>query len=182
MTVSEQVKWAMSGPAVREHPGPWHPTYLGGGRVSHDTPWTCGQAPQPDCPCDECSAECDEAAAWQRIRAHIAAALLAAEQGPLWNWNGDSLDAIIVTANQLAKELKLRRQHWLSPETRYARRPIPNDLRQRVYERDGHRCVFCGSAADLTIDHIVPVSKGGANNLENLCALCWPCNNQKRAR
>jgi len=150
--------------------------------VSHDTPWTCGQAPREGCDCDECENVRDEAAAWQRIRAHISAALLAAEQGPLWNWNGDSLDAIIVTANELAKNLRLHRQRWRSPEVRYQRRPIPDDLRQRAYERDGHRCVICGTDAELTIDHIVPVSKGGANNLENFWTLCRPCNIRKGTR
>lgn len=48
--------------------------------------------------------------------------------------------------------------------------------RQRVLERDGRRCQLCGSRKTLTIDHIVPRSKGGTNRLGNLRILCASCN------
>lgn len=55
-------------------------------------------------------------------------------------------------------------------------------LRSRVIERDGRRCQLCGSTDDLCIDHIVPVSKGGGDELDNLQVLCRSCNSRKRAR
>lgn len=48
--------------------------------------------------------------------------------------------------------------------------------RRMVYARDHFRCVWCGSGNDLTLDHIVPWSAGGGDNVENLRTLCWPCN------
>ena len=43
----------------------------------------------------------------------------------------------------------------------------------------GGRCVKCGQIAELTIDHIVPVSVGGRNDISNLQPLCMSCNSRK---
>ena len=51
-----------------------------------------------------------------------------------------------------------------------------------IYERDGYRCRYCGSTNDLTLDHIVPVSRRGDNSSSNLQTLCRSCNSRKGAR
>lgn len=51
--------------------------------------------------------------------------------------------------------------------------------RKVVYERDGHKCVQCGTTSDLTLDHIVPKSKGGSSEVDNLQTMCAPCNHAK---
>lgn len=63
-----------------------------------------------------------------------------------------------------------------------SRAAIPAALRRSVYERDGYRCLACGSTVDLTVDHIVPWSLGGEDTFENLRTLCRPCNSRKGAR
>lgn len=55
-------------------------------------------------------------------------------------------------------------------------------LREQVFARDGHACKCCGVKENLEVDHIVPVSKGGESNLENLQTLCRSCNRRKRTR
>jgi 5-methylcytosine-specific restriction endonuclease McrA len=60
-----------------------------------------------------------------------------------------------------------------------SRIPIPSDLRRTVFERDGGRCVECGSNFDLQYDHVLPVALGGATTLENLQLLCADCNRRK---
>lgn len=54
--------------------------------------------------------------------------------------------------------------------------------RRNIFKRDGHTCVYCGSKNDLTVDHIVPKSRGGGNSWENLVTACRPCNNTKDDR
>lgn len=57
-----------------------------------------------------------------------------------------------------------------------------NRKRQRIYERDGHRCVECGTSERLTLDHIIPRSKGGTDSDDNLQTMCEPCNWAKADR
>ena len=59
---------------------------------------------------------------------------------------------------------------------RVERGKVTNKLRFFVYDRDGHRCVKCGSPYDLEVDHIFPVSKGGKSTPDNLQTLCHRCN------
>lgn len=56
---------------------------------------------------------------------------------------------------------------------------IPESLRNQVYERDGYKCVKCGSTNNLQLDHIIPFSKGGKTEFDNLETLCKPCNLKK---
>ena len=66
--------------------------------------------------------------------------------------------------------------------TRYGRQPIPRKLRHEVFKRDGYKCRECGASKDetsLEIDHIVPVARGGTNDINNLQTLCRECNRMK---
>lgn len=62
------------------------------------------------------------------------------------------------------------------------RQPLPKWLRDAVMERDGYRCVKCATTENLAVDHIYPWSLGGEDVLENLQALCGPCNSRKGAK
>lgn len=57
-------------------------------------------------------------------------------------------------------------------------------LRVEVFRRDGFRCAYCGATppALLECDHIVPLSRGGSNDLDNLTTACRACNRAKGAR
>ena len=59
------------------------------------------------------------------------------------------------------------------------RPPITREIADAVFARDGGKCVYCGSSENLQFDHIIPFSKGGATNVENLQLLCQKCNLEK---
>lgn len=86
---------------------------------------------------------------------------------------------------------------WISPVNGYIkpivlhenpksrRNPIPATLRHEVFLKDGYRCVECGATnrdAKLEVDHVVPVSQGGTDELDNLQTLCEKCNQSKSNR
>lgn len=109
----------------------------------------------------------------------------------------DALVAAGVSADQLASAIKaemaaaeaakaerkaeeaLRRADWTHrlPEREW----LP--LCRTVLSRDGSSCRYCGNnAGPFHIDHVVPVSRGGLNDLDNLVVACGPCNSSKRDR
>jgi 5-methylcytosine-specific restriction endonuclease McrA len=54
--------------------------------------------------------------------------------------------------------------------------------RRAVFARDRYRCQYCGSEKHLTVDHVVPRSKGGDHSWENVVTSCAPCNLRKGDR
>jgi 5-methylcytosine-specific restriction endonuclease McrA len=54
--------------------------------------------------------------------------------------------------------------------------------RRALFARDGHKCVYCGSPGRLTLDHVVPRSRGGDSVWENVVTSCAPCNLRKGNR
>ena len=60
---------------------------------------------------------------------------------------------------------------------------IPRGMRHEVFKRDNYTCVECGArksdGATLHVDHKIPVSKGGTDELDNLQTLCSDCNLNK---
>ena len=77
-----------------------------------------------------------------------------------------------------------REREWQAiKKRRQQMRYISATKRNEVLERDGYRCVYC--SADLhneavAIDHRVPVSAGGTNDIDNLQATCKTCNARKK--
>jgi len=73
-----------------------------------------------------------------------------------------------------AKERKRKRR----------RAKIGRKKRERIYERDGWKCVRCGNAdkLQLTLDHIIPLARGGGDEDENLQTMCKHCNMLKGSK
>jgi 5-methylcytosine-specific restriction endonuclease McrA len=62
---------------------------------------------------------------------------------------------------------------------------VPRDTHRRkitrraVFARDNWTCQYCGSRRNLTVDHVIPRSKGGGSTWDNIVASCAPCNRRK---
>jgi hypothetical protein len=54
--------------------------------------------------------------------------------------------------------------------------------RPGVLRRDKYQCGYCGAPHGVTVDHVVPTSRGGRNTWQNTVACCDPCNQRKRDR
>ncbi len=59
---------------------------------------------------------------------------------------------------------------------------MPPVNRREVLKRDRHHCQYCGSTKRLTLDHIIPRSKGGLHTWDNVVAACERCNSVKGDR
>lgn len=54
--------------------------------------------------------------------------------------------------------------------------------RKNILRRDNHKCQYCGTTSNLTVDHVMPKSRGGEESWENLTTACIKCNNKKGSR
>ena len=57
--------------------------------------------------------------------------------------------------------------------------------RGNIYLRDQNRCQYCGkkfSSSELSLDHVIPISRGGKSTWENVVCACLPCNVRKGNR
>lgn len=51
--------------------------------------------------------------------------------------------------------------------------------RQNIFKRDNFECQYCGTKRDLTLDHVLPTSRGGPHSWLNLVTACKRCNTRK---
>lgn len=54
--------------------------------------------------------------------------------------------------------------------------------KESVFSRDGYACVYCGSPLNLSLDHVIPQSRGGEHSPSNLVTACRSCNSSKGAK
>lgn len=117
-----------------------------------------------------------------RINIKRAVILLVMGQAEPLNLGGDSLDceywevrspSLVV---QVPEHIRLLsgnpERHW----------KVPPVNRREVLKRDGHTCQYCGSRKRLTLDHVIPRSKGGTHTWDNVVTACEPCNSLKGDR
>lgn len=67
-----------------------------------------------------------------------------------------------------------------TPSTTQAPRPsITTAQRWTVWERDNYTCLHCGARRNLSVDHVIPLARGGAHHERNMQTLCGICNRKK---
>ena len=83
-------------------------------------------------------------------------------------------DDIITTIGNFVRPLVIRLLNYV----RYRPKGI-GITRKRIFRRDGFECCYCGSHRNLTVDHVIPKSRGGSNYWDNLVTSCGRCNSNK---
>ena len=58
--------------------------------------------------------------------------------------------------------------------------PIERVNEQAIYERDNYTCVYCGATEHLTLDHVIPLVRGGPHREDNLAVACMSYNCSKQ--
>ena len=78
--------------------------------------------------------------------------------------------------------VKSKAQKRRSNLRRRAEGGITEEVRQFILDSYSSKCVYCGEEGKMEIDHIIPVSKGGTNHIDNLAPACRSCNASKNDR
>jgi|TARA_R110000868_G_scaffold45913_9_gene152099 5-methylcytosine-specific restriction endonuclease McrA len=78
---------------------------------------------------------------------------------------------IVTTVGNFVRPVIIRLLNYI----RYRRTSLKVN-RKRIFKRDKSTCQYCGSHKNLTIDHIIPRSRGGKNTWKNLVTCCSRCN------
>lgn len=93
--------------------------------------------------------------------------------------------SIPITATIANKLLETLAQSDINPTVNQTKRILfPNNYRDKIANEQDGWCMYCGEPLDLSfhIDHVMPISKGGSNQRENLVASCPNCNQVKHAK
>lgn len=85
-----------------------------------------------------------------------------------------------ISKHHFKNSIKIKELDSLQPRLIAQKFIGKKDVRTEIFNRDGNLCLNCKSPERLTIDHIMPISKGGDNHLDNLQTLCKSCNSRKR--
>ncbi|MEA5599127.1 HNH endonuclease [Rivularia sp. UHCC 0363] len=84
-------------------------------------------------------------------------------------WEVRSPSLILQVPQQIRLTGSNPERHW----------KLPPVSRREVFRRDRHSCQYCGSSKHLTLDHVIPRSKGGTHSWDNVVTACERCNSRK---
>ena len=108
----------------------------------------------------------------------------------LWGWQ-DAIKAVFLDRVNIVSEydkvvkspsFEMRLPSVVSLKAYVRPTRHPAFTRFNVFLRDRFTCQYCGEHDELTFDHVIPRSKGGATTWENVAAACSPCNLRKSDR
>ncbi len=110
-----------------------------------------------------------------RINLKRAIALLVAGKAEALDWGNEarflvrSPNLVVAVPGYIRLTLTSNERIW----------KIPPVNRREVLRRDNYTCQYCGSNKHLTLDHVMPLSRGGQHTWNNVVAACESCNQRK---
>jgi hypothetical protein len=118
---------------------------------------------------------------YKKIRIHNNILVLNADYNPINICDGRR--AIVLLLKQKAQFVSEKVIRLLE----YIRIPFTKIMshkpsRNMIHKRDNHTCQYCEAKDDLTIDHVLPSSRGGGDDWTNLVSCCSRCNAKKGNR
>ena len=108
----------------------------------------------------------------------------------LWSWQDSIksvfLDRVTIVSNYdriiRSPSLSLKLPSVIALKSYISTQSNPNFTRFNVFLRDKFSCQYCGSKSELTFDHLLPRSKGGKTDWDNVVTACSNCNVKKGGR
>lgn len=88
------------------------------------------------------------------------------------SWEVRSSSLVLQISEHIRLTTSNPERHW----------KVPAVSRREVFRRDHHTCQYCGSTKHLTLDHVIPRSKGGTHTWDNVVTACQKCNSTKSDR
>ena len=109
--------------------------------------------------------------------------------GDIFNYSPSEAQELLETAEKEARRAKLQKAKKAISRKAFElyggipsddkRAPIPDEIKQYVWQRDRGQCAKCQSQENIEFDHIIPISVGGGNTARNIQILCENCNRSK---
>lgn len=113
-----------------------------------------------------------------KIKPHQTVLVLNSSYEPInfTNWKR-AVVLVLKEKVQVLSSRVIRLLTYIKVPVNYIARSRPS--RSMIYKRDRNCCQYCGATSRLTIDHVIPKSKGGDDTWENLVVACSKCNTLK---
>jgi 5-methylcytosine-specific restriction endonuclease McrA len=89
------------------------------------------------------------------------------EDNPVWELRSPSI--VIEVPQHIRLKIATAERLW----------KVPSVTRRELLRRDAYRCQYCTSTKQLTIDHVIPRSRGGTHTWDNVVIACETCNHKK---
>ncbi len=87
-------------------------------------------------------------------------------------WHISSPSLVVYVPKQIRLKIASRERMW----------KVPAVNRREVLRRDHYSCQYCGTKKNLTLDHVIPRSRGGRHTWDNVVTACSQCNSRKSNR
>jgi hypothetical protein len=95
-------------------------------------------------------------------------------------WPGRSTSGVPISGTSEYRQFNRRKYRALKKNAKIGKFG-PGDI-DKKFQEWGNACIYCGSKENITVDHLIPLSRGGDHSLSNMIPACFSCNASKNNR